>query len=202
MNDQSPHAISGGPATQGHLPNPVAVLVGSLRRDSFNRIVAEQLPALAPSGMTLQIQPSLGNIPLYDQDVFDAGIPSPVTALAQAVMQSTAVIIVTPEYNYSVPGVLKNALDWLSRLKDKPFDRKRVALVSASMGALGGVRGQHHLRQVLVALNAQVMNHPEVVIGTVQNKVDAQQRRITDAGTEDFLRKQLQALQAHIGSAA
>lgn len=174
----------------------VGVLVGSLRRGSFNRMVAQSLPALAPAGMRIALLPSIAQIPLYDQDLFDAGIPPAVSALAQAIGDTRAVIIVTPEYNYSVPGALKNALDWLSRLPSKPLSGLNVALQSASMGALGGVRAQYHLRQVLVALNAQVMNLPEVLIGNVDKKVDAAAGRLTDEASLGFMRQQLVALAA------
>ncbi len=103
------------------------------------------------------------------------------------------VVIVTPEYNYSVPGALKNALDWLSRLPGKPMGSRPVALQSASMGMLGGVRAQYHLRQVLVALDARVMNLPEVMIGQVQNKVDADAGRLVDGDSREHIRHQLDA---------
>lgn len=155
-------------STQASIPADlqVGVLVGSLRRGSFNRMVAQSLPALAPAGMRIALLPSIAQIPLYDQDLFDAGIPPAVSALAQAIGDTRAVIIVTPEYNYSVPG------------------------------ALGGVRAQYHLRQVLVALNAQVMNLPEVLIGNVDKKVDAAAGRLTDEASLGFMRQQLVALAA------
>lgn len=179
-------------------PLKIVAIVGSLRKASFNRIVAESLPSLSPAGLHITVLPSLHEIPMYDQDVFDAGIPTAVSALAQAVGESAGVILVTPEYNYSVPAALKNALDWLSRLPNKPMNEKPVILQSASMGTLGGVRAQYHLRQVLVALNAAVMNTPEVLIGSVQNKVDAPTRRITDAPTREFIGAQLAAFEARL----
>lgn len=176
-------------------PLQIAVLVGSLRKASFNRIVADNLAPLSPSGLHLHVLPPLHDIPLYNQDHFDAGVPPAVTSLGEAIARSDGLVIVTPEYNYSVPGVLKNALDWLSRLPDKPIQHKPVALQSASMGVLGGVRAQYHLRQILVALNAMVMNTPEVVIGSVQAKVDPATRRITDADTRQFISTQLAAFE-------
>lgn len=172
----------------------VGILVGSLRRASFNRMVAQTLPELAPAGMTLRPLPSIAELPLYNQDVFDDGIPAPVFALADAVAGVDALVIVTPEYNYSVPGGLKNAIDWLSRLRDKPLSAKPVALQSASMGLLGGVRAQYHLRQVLVAVNALVLNLPEVMIGNVDRKVDIAHGRLSDAESREHLSRQLQAL--------
>lgn len=185
------------PPTAPHNPSSplaVGVLVGSLRRGSFNRMVAQTLPDLAPPGLRISALPSIAPIPLYDQDLFDASVPAAVQALAQAIGEMRAVIIVTPEYNFSVPGALKNALDWLSRLPGKPLSGKAVALQSASMGALGGVRAQYHLRQVLVALNAQVMNLPEVLIGNVDKKVDTDTGKLTDEASLGFIRQQLQAL--------
>lgn len=182
------------PATPASSPLRAGVLVGSLRRGSFNRMVARSLPPLAPHGLQVTELPSIAPIPLYDQDLFDQGVPEPVLALAQAIGDCRALVIVTPEYNYSVPGVLKNALDWLSRLPGKPLSNKHVALQSASMGALGGVRAQYHLRQVLVALNAQVMNLPEVLIGNVDKKVDLAAGRLVDEASCGFIRQQLAAL--------
>ena len=95
-------------------------------------------------------------------------------ALADAIRKADGVIIVTPEYNYSVPGALKNAIDWLSRLNDQPFVNKPVAIQSASMGPLGGPRAQYHLRQMLVFLDALAFNKPEIFVGAVQNKLDAE----------------------------
>lgn len=194
-------SITSPRATASAAPDlAVGVLVGSLRRTSFNRMVAQTLPELAPQGMQISLLPSIGQIPLYDQDLFDQGLPAPVQALAQAIGERRAVVIVTPEYNYSVPGALKNALDWLSRLQPKPLSGKHVLLQSASMGALGGVRGQYHLRQVLVALNAQVMNLPEVLIGNVDRKVDVASGRLVDEASRGFIRQQLNALAAYLQS--
>lgn len=169
------------------------VITGSLRRASFNRMVAQTLPELVATDVEIALHATLGDIPLYDQDTFDAGLPDGVARLAEAVFAADGVVIVTPEYNYSVPGALKNALDWLSRLPGKPMGSRPVALQSASMGMLGGVRAQYHLRQVLVALDARVMNLPEVMIGQVQNKVDADAGRLIDGDAREHIRRQLDA---------
>lgn len=172
----------------------VAVLLGSFRQGSYNRMVANTLPAVAPEGMAITLLPSVADWPLYDADVQARGFPSPVLALGDAVRAADAVVFVTPEYNYSVPGGLKNGIDWLSRLPDAPFSGKPVAIISASMGVLGGARAQYHLRQILVFLDALVLNKPEVMIGGVQHKVDETQGVVSDADTRAFLGKQLAAL--------
>lgn len=182
LNNRTGHTVRAG------------ILLGSLRKHSYNRMVARTLPELAPEGLECVLLPELHEIPLYDQDIFDAGVPRSVLDLADAVCGCEALVIVTPEYNYSIPGVLKNGLDWLSRLKDKPLVGKPVAIQSASMGALGGVRAQYHLRQVLVALDVRPLNVPEVIIGQVQLKVDADAARLRDADSRRFCAEQLQAL--------
>ena len=122
------------------------------------------MPALAPSDVAVLPLGSVGDFPLFNQDVEAQGFPSAVVAMGEAIAKADGVIIVTPEYNYSVPGVLKNAIDWLSRLPTKPFADKPVAIQSASPGLFGGVRAQHHLRQTLVFLNARALAQPEVMI--------------------------------------
>ena len=102
-------------------------------------------------------------------------------------------IIVTPEYNYSVPGGLKNAIDWLSRLPNQPLAGKPVAIQTSSMGPIGGARCQYHLRQIPVFLDAMVMNKPEFMGGVIQSKVDEQAGELSDQGTLDFLTGQLSA---------
>src|SRR5690349_3397803 len=104
----------------------VVTLCGSLRRGSYNAAIARALPALAPEGMDITALGSPGEFPLYDADIQAQGFPAPVTAMADAIRAADGVIFVTPEYNYSVPGVLKNAIDWLSRLQPQPFAGKPV----------------------------------------------------------------------------
>jgi len=115
----------------------VVTLLGSLRKGSFNGMVARTLPKLAPEGMAITALPSIGDIPLYDADVQqEEGFPAAVEALAEQIRQADGVVIVTPEYNYSVPGGLKNAIDWLSRLPEQPLAGKPVLIQTSSMGAL------------------------------------------------------------------
>ncbi|MDJ0388526.1 NADPH-dependent FMN reductase [Roseomonas sp. E05] len=171
-------------------------LLGSLRKGSFNAAVARALPRLAPEGVSISALGSIADFPHYDADVQAAGFPAPVLTMAEQIQASDGVIIVTPEYNYSVPGVLKNALDWLSRLSPQPFAGKPVAIQTASPGAIGGARAQYHLRQSLVFLDATVLNKPEVMIGQVAGKVNAETLELTDTATREFIAGQLKAFAA------
>jgi chromate reductase len=114
-----------------------------------------------------------------------------VNALAESIRSADGVIFVTPEYNYSVPGVLKNAIDWVSRLPEQPFKNKPVALQSASQGALGGARAQYHLRQMMVFLEAYVFNRPEVIIAAAKGKFDESNGQISDEPTRGMIKQQL-----------
>jgi hypothetical protein len=118
-----------------------------------------------------------------------------VTAFADAIRGADGVVIVSPEYNFSVPGGLKNAFDWVSRLKEQPFVDKPVALMSASGGPVGGARMQYHMRQIMVFLNARVFNTPEVFVGMAPSKID-EKGEITDQPTKDFITKQLSGSRA------
>ncbi|MFP2873334.1 NADPH-dependent FMN reductase [Acetobacter tropicalis] len=179
--------------TQG-TPLHFVTLLGSLRKASFNGIVARTLPDLAPEGITISPLGCISAFPHYNQDVQDAGFPEPVLAMAEQIRAADGVIVVTPEYNYSVPGVLKNALDWLSRVTPQPFAGKPLAIQTASPGAIGGARAQYHLRQSLVFLNAYVLNRPEVMIGQATGKFDIDRLELTDQKTRDFLVTQITAL--------
>ena len=116
----------------------------------------------------------------------------------QRLRDADGVVIVTPEYNYSVPGGLKNAIDWLSRLPEQPLAGKPVLIQTSSMGAIGGARCQYHLRQILVFLDAMVMNKPEFMGGVIQNKVDPQEGKVVDQSTLDHLSGQLSAFAEYI----
>jgi chromate reductase len=168
-------------------------LLGSLRKASFNGGLARALPALAPEGVTIAPLRSVGDFPHYDADLQAQGIPGPVSETGAAIRAADGVVIVSPEYNYSIPGALKNAIDWLSRLPDQPFKAKPVLLQSASPGALGGARMQYQLRQVFVFLDGRVFNTPEVMVGGAMGKFDKETGDLTEQGTKDFVAKQLAA---------
>jgi chromate reductase len=169
----------------------VLVICGSLRKGSYNAMVANTLPALVPAGMKLTSSPTIA-MPLYNADVQTGeGFPAPATALADAIRAADGVVIVTPEYNYSMPGGLKNAIDWVSRMQNQPFANKPVAIQSATQGPLGGPRMQYHLRQSLIFLDAFTFGRPEIFIGSVQNKVDAAKGVLTDQPTLDIIKQQL-----------
>jgi chromate reductase, NAD(P)H dehydrogenase (quinone) len=177
-------------------PLHFVVMLGSLRKGSFNAAIARALPALAPDGVTIALLPSVGEFPHYDADVQAEGIPPVVTRAAEAIRAADGVIIVTPEYNHTIPGVLKNAVDWISRLPNQPFAAKPVALQSSSQGLWGGLRAQLALRQMFVYLDGRVLSKPEIIIPQVQTKVDASTGELTDPATRGFIADQLKAFAA------
>lgn len=178
----------------------VAVICGSLRQQSYNGAVARSLPAVAPAGMAFVFLEGLDEIPHFNADLQKGGYPQRVQEWADAIAEADAVVIVTPEYNFSVPGVLKNALDWLSRLQPGPFERKPVAIQTASPGRMGGVRAQYHLRQIMVFLDANVLNKPEIIITDVASKI-GNDGLLADAQTRAIIAEQLLALQRLAGGA-
>ena len=169
------------------------VMVGSLRKESLNRKVADNLAEHLPEGARLTELPSIGELPLYDEDLEAGGLPEPVERLAAAIRDTDAVLVVTPEYNYSMPGVLKNAIDWMTQSRPQPFAGKPTGIITASPSPYGGIRCQHQLRQVLVAVNAIVLPRPEVHIAKADEKLDAE-GRLTDERAREFLGKMLEAL--------
>lgn len=172
----------------------VISICGSLRKGSYNAMVARALPALAPAGMTIKPAPSFADFPIYNADIQNAqGFPAAVTAFADAIRAADGVIIVTPEYNFSVPGGLKNALDWVSRLPNQPFAEKPVAIQSASPGPVGGARMLYDLRKILVFLDAFTLNKPEIFVNSVTSRVNEKTGELTDETTRDFIRRQLAA---------
>jgi chromate reductase len=168
-------------------------ICGSLRAGSYNRMALHAAAELLPEGMTLEIVETLRDIPPYDDDVRQKGFPPSVEALRAKIAAADAVLIASPEYNYSIPGVLKNAIDWASRPPSQPFDGKPIALMGASPGLFGTARAQYHLRQSFVFLNAFVLNRPEVMIGQAPQKFDAE-GRLTDAATRKFIADLMLAL--------
>ncbi len=179
-------------------PLRFVVMVGSLRKGSFNAAIARALPALAPDGVTITPLGSVGDFPLYNHDVQLQGFPPAVVAMGEAIDKADGLIIVTPEYNHTIPGGMKNAIDWISRLPNQPFAAKPVALQSASQGLWGGLRAQLALRQMFVYLDGRLLLKPEVIIPQVQTKVDAATGELTDPATRGFIADQLKAFAAFV----
>jgi chromate reductase, NAD(P)H dehydrogenase (quinone) len=172
-------------------PTNVAVLVGSLRRASFNRILANALISLAPSSLKLDIV-EIGRLPFYNEDLETAVPPEPWIAFRQHIKTSDAVLFVTPEYNRSVPAVLKNALDVGSRpYGSSVWDHKPCAIVSSSPGAIGGFGANHHLRQSLVFLNMPTIQQPEAYLGHANKLFDEHGKPVSDS-TRKFLQQFMQ----------
>jgi chromate reductase len=167
---------------------------GSLRKGSYNTLALRAAQKLVPAGVELEIL-DISGIPLYNDDLRANGDPDVVRALKAQIRAADAVLIATPEYNFSIPGVLKNAIDWLSRPPEQPFDGKPVAILGASPGPVGTARVQYDLRKVLVFLNAFTVNKPEVLIRECASKFDAN-GELTDAATAKFVGDLLVALQA------
>ena len=158
---------------------------GSLRKASFNTAALKACAELMPAGMTLSIA-EIGDLPLFNQDVFDAGLPEPVKRFRAAVAAADGVLIASPEYNFSVSAALKNAIDWASRPPNQVFQDKPIAIFSASTGPMGGARVQYDLRRILGQLWGHVLPRPEVFIGMAPGKFDAQ-GKLTDETTRKFL---------------
>ena len=169
---------------------------GSLRRGSLNSMALRAAERLVPEGAAIDIFDRLREIPPYDDDErASTGFPPAVEALREGIRAADALLIVSPEYNYSVPGVLKNAIDWASRAPDQPFADKPVAIMGASPGLLGTARMQYQLRQCFVFLDARVLSKPEVMIGGAAQKFDAE-GNLTDDVTGNLIAALLTALVA------
>lgn len=177
-------------------PLRILGICGSLRRHSYNHIALRATGELMPAGMRLH-EASLADIPLYSQDIEEAGLPPAVLKLQQALLDADAVLIASPEYNFSVTGVLKNAIDWLSRTKPQPWKDKPVAIVSATQGPVGGARNQYELRKILGCLEAIVLPRPEVFINFCHTKFDAQ-GQLSDEATRKAVTDQQAAFERWI----
>jgi len=174
----------------------VAVIVGSLRKESFNRKTANALTALAPASLKLEIV-EIRDLALYDEDI-EAQAPAPWIAFRERIRRADALLFVTPEYNRGIPGGLKNAIDVGSRPYGKSaWTGKPGAVVSVSPGAIGAFGANHHLRQSLVFLDVPVLQQPEMYIGGANKLFDADGKLTSDA-TRDFLKKFLDAFAAWI----
>jgi chromate reductase len=171
----------------------VLAICGSLRTGSYNRAALRTAIELKPPGMTIETA-DISAFPLYNEDVRAQGFPPPVETLRRQIAAADALLFVTPEYNYSMPGVLKNAIDWASRPPDQPFASKPVAIMGAAAGMAGSARAQYDLRRSCVFLDMHPLNKPEVLIGQAQTKFDAE-GRFTDEVGRGLIRDLLVALE-------
>jgi chromate reductase, NAD(P)H dehydrogenase (quinone) len=177
----------------------VLVICGSLRKGSYNAAMARTLPGLAPPGLKLRTAPSFETLPIYNFDLQQSsGFPAEANAWADAVRSADGVIVVSPEYNWSIPGGLKNAIDWVSRMKEQPFKDKPVALQSAAGGILGGSRMQYHLRQSLLSIDAILFGKPEVIVTFAAQKFDEKTLELKDQAAIDLIKQQLAAFEKFI----
>ena len=176
------------------MEKPIRILgiAGSLRKASFNRGVLRAATELAPEGASVEIF-ELDGIPGFNQDQ-EQDPPQKVAELKRKIREADAILFVTPEYNYSVPGILKNAIDWASRpYGDSAWNGKPAAIMGASIGAIATARAQYHLRQMMVFLNMFPVNQPEVMIGNCSDKFD-EQGELADEETRQYIRKLLENL--------
>ena len=171
----------------------VLAICGSLRAGSYNRAALRTAIELRPPGMTIETA-DISAFPLYNEDVRAQGFPPPVETLRRQIAAADALLFVTPEYNYSMPGVLKNAIDWASRPPDQPFAGKPVAIMGAAAGMAGSARAQYDLRRSCVFLDMHPLNKPEVLIGQAQTKFDTD-GRLTDEVGRGLIRDLLVALE-------
>ena len=179
------------------MEHKIAVIIGSLRKESFNRKMANNLLELAPKDLKLEIL-EIGELPMYNQDL-DDNPPAAWTEFRKRLKGFTGVIFVTPEYNRSVPAVLKNAIDVGSRpYGSSAWDGKPAAIISVSPGGMGGFGANHHLRQPLVFLNMPVMQQPEAYIGHAADLFD-DKGKLTKDTTRQFIAKFLSAFEVWVG---
>jgi chromate reductase len=177
----------------------VAGIAGSLRAGSLNKGLLRAAVELSPAGMEIAIFERLGDIPPYNDDVFTKGDPEPVVNMKAFIGSADAMLISTPEYNYGVPGVLKNAIDWASRPSGNcVLNRKPAALMGCSPGLGGTIRAQHALRQSFVFTDTYVMSQPEIKLPAAA-KLFNEAGELIDETTREYLKKFLQAFAVWIG---
>ena len=164
-------------------PIKVVAFCGSLRKASFNRMALNAFIERLPAGTSAQINDI--DWPLYNADIQAQGFPDKVQAAQKAMIEADGLVLVTPEYNYGPSGVLKNAIDWLSRMTPQPFAAKPIAMFGASGGVLGTARAQYQLRQIMVFLDGRPVNKPEVMIGAAQTRFA--DGKLTDEATGKLL---------------
>ena len=178
------------------MESKVLAISGSLRRGSFNSSLLRAAKELAPNGMHIEIYEGLREIPPYDNDVHEKGDPVIIRALKASIAAADGLLIATPEYNYGIPGVLKNAIDWVSR-PENPMNGKPTAIMGASPGNFGTVRAQLALRQSFLFTNNAVMSRPELLVFGA-NKRFSESGKLTDEDTKRFLLEFLQAFEQWI----
>ncbi|MFI5260716.1 MAG: NADPH-dependent FMN reductase [Candidatus Paceibacteria bacterium] len=175
----------------------IIAISGSLRKDSFNTALLRSLPALAPEGMHITMI-DISKIPFFNQDD-EAAFPAEAQAFKTAIEEADGIIIATPEYNRSIPGVLNNAIDWASRPWGKnSFTGKTVLTMGVSVGKIGTAVAQSHLRHILLYLNADLIGQPELYLGPAHELFDAE-GNLSDASTKEYLTKALGVLAARVG---
>ncbi len=169
---------------------------GSLRKHSYNRMALQAARELMPPGMSLHIT-HYEDVPLFNQDDQEQGFPVAVVRLAGEIARADGVLIASPDYNHSVAGVLKNAIDWVSRIEPQPFVGKPVAMLSATMGPVGGARNQYELRKIIASIEGLCLVKPEVFIGRADTKFDSN-GHLADEPTRRILGLQMHAFQQWI----
>jgi len=173
-------------------PMTILSFAGSLRKDSYNKAILRAAMELVPKNTKLEIF-DLEGIPPFNQNL-ENRMPQKVKEFKAKIGAADAMLIATPEYNYSMPGVLKNAIDWASRPPgDNSFEGKPVAIMGASPGRIGTVRAQYHLRQVCVSLNMHLINRPEVFVAFAHEKID-EKGRLKDEESREIIRELLNSL--------
>jgi chromate reductase len=182
----------------------LAAFCGSLRKASFNRLALQAFAERLPAGVSLSTI-EIGDWPLYNADIQAQGFPDKVQAAHKALLEADGVVFASPEYNYSVSGVLKNAIDWLSRFTPQPFAGKPMAVFGASGGPLGTARSQYHLRQMMIFLDGRMINKPEVMIGAAPSKFadgkftdEVGSKLLTDLGASLVLSVRQHKAHAHV----
>lgn len=168
-------------------------ICGSLRKGSYNMAALRTAIELKPTGMIVTVA-DISQIPLYNEDVRAQGFPAPVETLRRQIAEADALLFACPEYNYSMSGVLKNAIDWASRPPDQPFAGKPCAILGAAAGMAGSARAQGDLRRSMVFLDMHPLNKPEVLIGQAQTKFD-DEGKLTDEAARGFIRDMMTALE-------
>jgi chromate reductase, NAD(P)H dehydrogenase (quinone) len=167
-------------------------IVGSLRRMSYNKGLMRAAQELVPGGVSLTVA-DISKLPLFNEDL-ESDVPNEIQTLKKQIKEANAILIATPEYNYSIPGVLKNAIDWGSRpYGDNSFEGKPVAIMGASVGMLGTARAQYHLRQTFVFLNMYPLNKPEIMVPFASQNFDGE-GNLTNEKTKQLISQMLQSL--------